>query len=596
MGQRHLAICHDGRRWPRRVPVTQNTHHCQCDRVSLLVCVRGVRRLGFAAAFFAASLAVSLGDLRPTNCFAAGGVLTVAVEDEEAGEATVTRMELYRADGKPQLVRRAAGAGLGVVVSDSLELTLPDGPYQFRFIRGPEYRIITGNFTLERTSRDEKTVRLPRMVDMKREGWLSGDLAVPPNTPDLLLRMMAEDLHVAAVIVAEGPNTMPQAVPQNQKPFEPLWTRQGVMASNDESLLVYSLADANQLGDIATRPGEVTSQWIDRLADAASDTVADTEADTVAEAEHKSASTKLAIANPFDWSVPVWLASERIDGVFVLGEWLNQDKKVESIKDGRPPVAPGFDGPLGPGRYAEFIYWKALEAGLRLAPLAGSGVSKGHAAKTNIGYNRVYAATNSPIDAALDADDSQGFDETTTPAATIENETQFWDSVWAGQSLITNGPMLRPTLGGYPPGHRFAATAGERLQLMMELKLSVRDPVEYLEIIHNGRVFYSARLDEFAAAGGQLPELEIEESGWAVVRVVTQHESHYRMATSAPWYFEFDGKPRISRTAVNFFGQWLKDCEVELRKLAPDELAKHVAGVTRARKFWGERLMSATVE
>jgi hypothetical protein len=424
------------------------------------------------------------------------------------------------------------------------------------------------------------------MVDMKREGWLSGDLAVPPNTTDLMLRMMAEDLHVAAVIVAEGQNTMPQAVPKNQKPFEPLWTRQGVMTSNDESLLVYSLADPNQRIEIATTPDEVTSQWIDRLATVEPDR----------EAEHESASTKIAIANPFDWSVPVWLASERIDGMFVLGEWLGQHKTVESIKDGRPPVAPGFDGALGPGRYAESIYWNALEAGLRLAPLAGTGVSKGHASKTNIGYNRVYAVANPPVDTAGSAGDSQEFDETTIPATTIENETQFWDSVWAGQSMITNGPMLRPTLGGYPPGHRFEATAGERLQLMMELKLSVRDPVEYLEIIHNGRVFYSARLDEFAAAGGQLPEMEIEESGWAVVRVVTQHESHYRMATSAPWFFEFDGKPRISRTSVNFFGQWLKDCEAELKKLPPDELAKHVAGVTRARKFWGERLMSATVE
>jgi hypothetical protein len=531
-----------------------------------------VLRLGFILAL----VTVSFGILRPMHCFAAGGVLTVAVEDEEGGEATVTRMELYRADGKPQLIRRAASAGLGVVVSDSLELALPDGPYQFRFIRGPEYRIITGNFTLERTSRDDKTVRLPRMVDMKQEGWLSGDLAVPPETNDLLLRMMAEDLHVAAVIGAEGPKTMPQAVPKNQKPFEPLWTREGVMASNDESLLVYSHADPNPPINVATRPGEVTSQWIDRLANAASD--------KDAEPEQNLASTKLAIASPFDWSVPVWLASERIDGMFVLGEWLRQDKKVEQIKDGRPPVAPGFDGPLGPGRYAEFVYWNALEAGLTLAPLAGTGVSKGHAARTNVGYNRVYAAGSSNVDADEDA------------ATTLENQSQFWESVWAGQSVITNGPMLRPTLGGYSPGHRFEATAGERLQLTMELKLSVRDPVDYLEIIHNGRVFYSARLDEFAAAGGQLPELEIEESGWAVVRVVTQHESHYRMATSAPWYFEFDGKRRISRTAVQFFGQWLKDCETELKKLPRDELGKHISGVTQARKFWGERLMSATTE
>ena len=61
-----------------------------------------------------------------------------------------------------------------------------------------------------------------------------------------------------------------------------------------------------------------------------------------------------------------------------------------------------------------------------------------------------------------------------------------------GHSIATNGPLLRPKLGGKIPGHVFTAHTGEVLELQPELTLAVRDPVEYLEVIKNGTVFYSA--------------------------------------------------------------------------------------------------------
>ena len=67
-------------------------------------------------------------------------------------------------------------------------------------IRGPEYRIITGNFSLERTSLDDHSVALPRMVEMLQEGWTSGDCCVPPSPYSLPLRMASEDLHLATVL------------------------------------------------------------------------------------------------------------------------------------------------------------------------------------------------------------------------------------------------------------------------------------------------------------------------------------------------------------------------------------------------------------
>lgn len=113
--------------------------------------------------------------------FAAGGSLTVSVRDEIDEQPVITRMVLERADkvGRRVTVRKTVPVGVGIVLDRSAEFPLPDGQYRFRMIRGPEYRIITGNFSLERTSLDEHSVALPRMVDMLQEGWTSGDCCVP---------------------------------------------------------------------------------------------------------------------------------------------------------------------------------------------------------------------------------------------------------------------------------------------------------------------------------------------------------------------------------------------------------------------------------
>ncbi|MCG8651800.1 MAG: hypothetical protein MI861_18310, partial [Pirellulales bacterium] len=135
-------------------------------------------------------------------------------------------------------------------------------------------------------------------------------------------------------------------------------------------------------------------------------------------------------------------------------------------------------------------------------------------------------------------------------------------------------------------GHVFQASSGEALRLQPELNLSVRDPVDYLEVIWNGKVHYSARLDEFAKGGGEIPPLLIKESSWVTIRVVTLYEDHFRAAMSAPWYIDFDSQRRITTTGVEFFREWLSEYETRLRRLPPDQLQRHVPFVRAARKFW----------
>ena len=166
------------------------------------------------------------------NCFADGGTLNFSLSDENTSEPVISRVEMWRQEsqrrGRPLAlmpVRKTVPAGIGMVLDREIELSLPEGSYLFRIIRGPEYRIISGNFALEKTSLDDHHVDLPRMVDMFAEGWVSGDAWVPASDYSLPLRMASEDLHHSAV--AGDVPARPIAGRDKDDPivYEPSWIR-----------------------------------------------------------------------------------------------------------------------------------------------------------------------------------------------------------------------------------------------------------------------------------------------------------------------------------------------------------------------------------
>jgi hypothetical protein len=189
------------------------------------------------------------------------------------------------------------------------------------------------------------------------------------------------------------------------------------------------------------------------------------------------------------------------------------------------------------------------------------------------------------------ADD--GYEDTLQKPSVAATAEQWWANLWQGHSVATNGPMLRPLIGGKVPGYTFRGSAGQALRLQPELNLSVRDPVDYLEVIHNNQVHYSARLDEFAKAGGKIPPIEASESGWVIIRVLTLHDQHYRAAVTAPWWIEFDGKRRVSKTSVEFFQTWQAGYEKHLQKTQAGQLAQYAPYIQASRKFWQSKLAEA---
>ncbi len=483
----------------------------------------------------------------------AGGSFTLTAVDETTGDPAPTRTVFTRSDGRPQIVRRTIPSGVGFVLDGEQLVALPNGAFQFQVIRGPEYRVITGNFTIDRDASDAHSVSLPRMVDMAAEGWWSGDPAVTAPLRLLPLLMQSEDLHYAGR-VGEDPQTQirldrPLPSAGADAPWGPIEIRQDLVADEHGLLLVGTPEN------FALPASNVSS-------------------DTIRAAVRHDVAA-VVIENPFAWDMPIWLASGRVNAMFLMGDWLRLDRKVPTVSNGRPPSEVGFRDAHGPGRWAEQVYWHMLNSGLQIAPLGGSGSTLHN---HPVGYCRTY----------VHAPRQQG-----SPAPQPIGPQAWWEAALAGHAVITNGPLLRPTLGGEYPGHVFQAYRGEALEISVELNLSTRDPVEYLEVVHNGDVFYSARLDEFAKAGGVIPPLRIEASGWVTVRVVTLFEDHWRAAVSAPWYIRFDDQPRISKQSVQFFRDWLSEREAMLAKLPADQRAAHAPYVIAARKFWQQQAAAA---
>lgn len=478
---------------------------------------------------------------------AAGGELTLKVEEESDLSATITRAEIWRGQpgGKLMPIRRVVPAGVGVVLDRNVKLALPDGSYSFRMTRGPEYRIVTGTFALEDTSSDTHAVQLPRMIDMLSKGWVSGDCLVVASQESLPLRMASEDLHMATTLGHVPAKPVPYRDSDDPIKNDPAWVETG--AAHFDGLAFYGEGTFNDKDLIP----------VQRMI-----------------AAKKDASVRVAIENPFAWPLPVWLASQRVDGMFLLGDWLRLDRKVLTVKNGRRPGT-SFGGGQAVGLWAEDIYRHVLDAGIQMPPLAGGGSDS---ARTPVGYNRLYVGKP-----------SNEYQESNLDTEPVGSAQEWWQAAWSGHSVATNGPLMRPALDGFLPGHVFDATAGDSLELQPELSLSTRDAVEYIEVVHNNRVHYSGRLKDFAKAKGVIPKITVEKSGWVIIRVVTLHEDHLRAAISAPWYIRFDDQPRVGKESVEFFQSWLSDYEARLKRLPPEELKKHVPFIQAARKFWAQK-------
>ena len=509
-----------------------------------------------------------LQSLFPTLCVGQGAI-TLEFADKDSGEPVSARIAFTKSAKKLSRPRKILFAGDQWLAEKKFQINPPNGEFEFIVMRGPEFSEIKGGFTIEPRARDTVSVEIPRSINMHMEHWYSGDHLSSLPYHELSRWQMADAVDLAVSTV----NTN-ELNPIQSQTTDPVGLRLGTLSRYLEweygAVLLHGLRTAGPKSD-----GPESLKLLE---------------------EAKGNNTVTAeLVRVWTRDVPLLLASDAIRSVQILSSYnrpggddrlMIPKQTVDGIlgnvllmqgKDKTPskvfaPIDSNeeirFKDARGVGKLSEYLYWQMLESGLRITPTAGSGFNGN---ETQVGYNRVY-----------------------TYSETQPDESSWWQAIARGQTFITNGPLLRASVNGLPPGSVQTSYRSQSISLDIAVSLAVRDPVEYLDVVFNGDTIYSAKLEEHYKRG-EFPPIEIDQSGWLVIRIVTEHAKGYRFATTAPFYFVFDGKPRVSRKAVAFFQQWQKAALDNLAE-SPEQLKLYEPWIERSNQFWEARLRASNSE
>lgn len=470
------------------------------------------------------------------------GELTLSVTDGEGGPPIPCLVRLKNSAGRPFNPRRPKEAPFfhdHFVLPGTFTLKLPVGAYSFEIERGLEYPIISGHFQINPYSGDEKVVPLKRHVDMAADGWWSGDLDVRRAPSEMPLNMTAADLHVAQNLTWWNDD------PPAEIPPKPLVCSEDLRCS-------YLLA-----GGYARAGGAA----LVLNAHPAPFALADPEYPSLAQLLAKARAQKawIDLTRAYWADLPMLVAHQLVDSIEIANSQILRDRILPDEKGMFPRDRQRFPDPWGNPQWAQQIYFHLLNCGLRIPPSAGSGSG---VVANPVGANRVY----------VQLDDGFTWDK-------------WWAGLRAGRAVVTNGPLLRPTVHGQAPGHVFDARPGQTLEFEIGLTLSLREPLSYLEIIKDGRVERSVPFDQYAKTG-RLPKISFDRTGWFLIRAVTDLPKTYRFGMTAPYYVQFSYEPRISKSSAQFFVDWVYQRAGELKIADP---AQHQAVLDlhrKARDFW----------
>jgi len=484
---------------------------------------------------------------------AGDGQLALTVVDKATGQPVACRMHLKSAAGRPRLPKKVPSWDDHFVVPGQIALKLPTGAYTFEIERGPEYRVVTGHFTINNFADDSKQVELTRGADMAAEGWWSGDLDVRRAPKDIELLMQAEDLHVVPLITwGNEPSASSGSPPKevllrfDENRFCHLMAGEHVRPGT--TLLYFNLPAPLKLGSPKAEYPPIV-KYLERV--------------------RQQPEAWVEASKPFWWDVPMLVALSQLDSIQVAHGHLGRTRSIPDEADGKPRDLKRYPGVMGNALWSQEVYFHLLNCGLRIPPTAGSGSG---ATPNPVGYNRLYVYVDGDI-----------------------SYEKWWEGLRAGRVTITNGPLMRPMVNGQPPGHVFQLAKGRTEELEIALTLSLREPVRYLEVIKDGRVAEEISFDDYRQSG-KLPKIRVDSSGWFCLRVVAEEAKTYRFAMSGPYYVESGYQRRISKRSAQFFVDWVTERARRIQLDDPDERREVLDYYRRARDFWQDLVNKANAE
>jgi len=199
------------------------------------------------------------------------------------------------------------------------------------------------------------------------------------------------------------------------------------------------------------------------------------------------------------------------------------------------------------------VWYRLLNLGFRLTAGAGTDATANYAApiRGQVGFDRVYVWV---------------------PVLPL-NLKEWMDGIKKGRTFATNGPLIEFKLGDEIVGGelRFAA-AQAAVPFIAKMRSVV--PMDHLEVVCNGKVVQSVKLEglrDWADTTGTVP---LKESGWCLLRAWSDKPEypvmdHYPYATTSPVYVTIGGKRAYSQEDADYFKTWV-DRTIEITDAYPD--------------------------
>jgi dipeptidyl aminopeptidase/acylaminoacyl peptidase len=406
------------------------------------------------------------------------------------------------------------------------DLTLPAGRYDIEVTHGPAYRVERRVVEVAAGRISSVRVALRPLGDLERRGWRSADLHVHMNyggayrnTPRYLaVQARAEDLDLVENLIVNKEGRIPDVgyrvgrdpassattvIVHDQEYHTSVWGHIGLLGLKDHVLL----------------PGYAGYQGTPAAS------LAPTNAE-VADLAHAQGGV-VGYVHPFDSDPDPSDTTHPLTAEFPVDLALGKVDYYEAM---------GFvDDPMATAH----VWYRALNCGFRLPAGAGTDAMANFASlRGPVGMNRVYVHTGGAVEQRV-----------------------LLDSLLAGRTFATNGPLLELTIDGRGVGQELRLPAGTR---GVDARVSLRSnvPIDHLEIIANGQVVADVLLASDRTRADTLLWLPVQGSGWFLLRARSDRAMYpvldlYPYATTSPVYVTVAGAPIRSAEDAEYFIRWI---------------------------------------
>ena len=441
-------------------------------------------------------------------------------------------------------------------------LTLPAGQYRIEVTRGPETRVERRAVAIRAGVDSTLRFSLRPLGDLARRGWYSADMHVHMNyggayrtTPRrLAFQAKAEDLDLVENLIVNKEGRIPDI--DRAVGRDPVSTPSTVIVHDQE----YHTSVWGHIGLLGLR-GHVLLPGYAGYAATAVASLAPTNADVADLARAQGA--LVGYVHPFDSDPDPADTTRALTAEFPVDLALGKVDYYEAL---------GFvDDPMATAH----VWYRALNCGFRLPAGAGTDAMANFASlRGPVGMNRVYVRTGGRLD-----------------------QRRMLDSLKAGRTFATNGPLLELTVDGRGVGEEVRLDEGAR-EVVARVSLRSNVPVDHLEIVANGEVVREVTLAGNRTRADVEVRVPVTRSGWLLLRARNDRAIEpvldlYPYATTSPVYVTVGGKPARSAEDAAYFLAWIGRVEAAARA-NPDwntveERERALAQISQARREFVRR-------